>query len=435
MPKHHSHAAASTVTFTPTVIKRGLWMWGLASLFYFYDYLLQVSPGAMKPELFEAFSLTAVQFGSISALFHYAYGSMQIPAGMLLDQWGPRRILTLACVLSALGCFWFGWAEQGWEAQLSRLLMGLGASFALMGCFKIASIWFPPNHFAFVTGCTVTIGFLGGFFGLSMVSEIIKVVHWRESLRIGAWVGFLGAIALFLVVRDKRTRNGEPASDTHLHLPQIWQGLKRVCSQKNDWFASIYSGLMFSPTLAFSLWGVPFLVEAHHFDRHTAGQLSSVIYIGWIIGAPFYGWLSDKMGSRTKPMVYATVLNLITCISLIYLTHLPVMLIGSLLFLMGFFSSGFILAFVIVRENHPVSVTGTAMGFINTLNSLIGAISQPLIGMFLEKFSGEPTYNDLNERIFSLPDYQNALSLLIVALVLSLILLFQIKDTHPKKVA
>ena len=433
MPGHHKHKPHKSTPFP----KIGLLMWGLASLFYFYDYLLQVAPGAMKPELFEEFALDAVYFGTLSAMFHYAYGVMQIPAGMLLDKFGPRRVLTLACALSTIGCLFFAIAQTRLEANISRLLMGIGAAFALMGCFKIASIWFAKHHFAFITGLTVTIGFFGAVVGLFALPDIMRWMHWRHSMGIGAIIGLVSTFALYAIIRDKRIpKTGEHANDLFheeasrtLSSKVLWQGLKTICTSKPTWYAAIYSGLMFCPTLAFALWGVPFLVEAQGFDRELAGKITSFLYTGWLFGAPFFGWISDRIGNRVRPMYIASIATLTICIALIYFEHMSSGMIGGLLFALGFASSGFVLSFVVIREINPITIAGTALGFANTLNTLIGAIFQPLIGILLEWTSRDMIFNEQGDRLFQLNDYQNALSSLIFALALSILLLTRVPET------
>jgi len=429
--KHHRHHEHHGTPYP----RAGVWMWALASLFYFYDYLLQISPGAMKPELFEAFALDAVHFGTLSAIFHYSYGVMQIPAGMLMDKFGPRRVLTLACALTTLGCFLFAIADVRWQANLSRFLMGFGAAFALMGCFKIASIWFPKHHFAFITGATITVGFLGAVLGLSTISHLVKWVPWRQSMQIGAVIGLIGTVVLYVVLRDKRTEKDTiiahtPQPEELLTTRALWKGLKTVCTSKTAWFASIYSGLMFCPTQVFALWGVPYLVEAQGFDRLHAGRITSFLYIGWIFGAPFFGWLSDRMGKRLRPMYYASISTLIVIVALLYLTNLPQFMMSVFLFALGFCSSGFILAFVVVREANPLNLAGTALGFSNTLNTLIAAFAQPVVGLLLQwSAQGTAAISEHGEPIYQLNDYQNALSSLIALIALSILLLTRVPET------
>ncbi len=418
-------------------ILRASLIWGLATLFYFYDNLLQVSPSAMKPELSLAFVGDAEQFGSLSAYCLYAYGLMQIPAGLLMDRFGPRRILTLACIFCSFGSLIFGVAATLWEAKFGRIMIGVGASFALVGCLKIAHYWFPANRFAMMTGLTVAVGFLGAVFGLSTVNKVVEIFGWRESMRLGGWVGILISVFLWSVIRDKASAKLEDNTQSDItaveEIPQsgkeVLQGLLQVLRHKQTWIAALYAGLMFVPTLAFGgLWGIPFLVEAHGFDRQSAGMCISLIYVGWVFGGPIWGYVSDYLQKRILPMFIATLCTFCICLMVIYMQQLSVQLLGTLLFCLGFFSSGFILAFAVVQESNPPRVAGTAIGFTNALNTLWGAMAQPFIGMILD-MNVSSTVGNAGERVFSLVEYQYALTTLPVALFLSFCLLLFLKDT------
>ncbi len=422
-----------------SIIRASL-VWGLAALFYFYDNLLQVSPSAMKPELSLIFAREAEQFGSLSAYCLYAYGLMQIPAGMLMDRFGPKRLLTLASILCGLGSLIFGLSLTLWQAKCGRVLIGAGAAFALVGCLNIAMLWFPAKRFAFMTGLTVTVGFLGAVFGLSTVSKIVAWLDWRHSMYYGGAVGLLLALLLWCVMPNPAREitlkvagfRFSTSKSFAIVLAAFYRGFKQVCRQSQTWIAALYAGLMFVPTLAFGgLWGIPFLVEAHGFDRTTAGLCVSFIYVGWVSGAPFWGWISDYYQRRKPPMMVATLLTLLLCVAVIYLKALTVPLLATLLFFLGFCSSGFIIAFAVVRETNTPQVAGTAIGFTNALNTLWGALAQPLIGEILDKGT-HPTFAANGERIFSLGAYQQAFIALPVALVISMVLLMFVKETFCK---
>ena len=425
----------TTSSFSRNALLRACFVWGLAALFYFYDNLLQVSPSAMKPELSLAFAREAEQFGSLSAYCLYAYGLMQIPAGLLMDRFGPRRLLTLACLLCGVGSIVFGIATTLWEAKFGRVLIGVGASFAVVGCLKIASHWFPSNRFALMTGLTITVGFLGAVFGLSTVSKIVEVFGWRASMQWGGLLGLLLSGLLWLVLKDKICTKASVSEVEQKEFSQTGvetlKGLGHILQHSQTWIAALYAGLMFVPTLAFGgLWGIPFLVESHGFDRSTAGLCISLIYVGWVIGGPVWGFVSDYLGKRILPMKTATIFALVICVAVIYLEDLPVELLGSLLFGLGFFSSGFILAFAVVREVHSPEISGTAIGFTNALNTLWGSLAQPMIGKILDLTSNsQPMIADHSEKIFNLAEYQRALIALPVSLIISLCLLYFLKET------
>jgi len=224
-----------------SIFWRGVLIWGLATLFYAYDYLLNVAPGGMKPQLSQAFNLSAGDLGILSSCYLWTYGLMQIPAGLLMDTVGPRKLLTFAGFSCAIGALLFGLADTIVAACVGRLFMGFGASFAVVGCSKIASVWFPPRRFALFMGIMVAIGTLGAAFGLAAVNPIIENYGWKQTLFGGAVVSFALSAAMWMILRDKPavTITAEPVSVKQV---PVLTGLKEVIVCKQDWYAAIYAG-------------------------------------------------------------------------------------------------------------------------------------------------------------------------------------------------
>ena len=196
-----------------TKFHKGLMIWGLATVFYFFDNLLNVSPSAMKSELMVEFNCSGAALGALASCYLWSYGLMQIPVGILMDKYGPRRLLTIASLSCALGSFVFGWAMTLQMAMLGRLLIGFGASFAVVGCTKIASLWFPAKRFALFIGLMVTIGMLGAAFGLSTVKWIIDKLDWRQSMYMASMLALVIAAMLWTLVRDKPSEQDDNASE------------------------------------------------------------------------------------------------------------------------------------------------------------------------------------------------------------------------------
>jgi len=413
---------------------RACFGWGLATVFYFYDYLLQVSPSAMKPELSMAFSAEAEQFGSLAAYYLYAYGLMQIPVGLLIDRFGPRRLLTLAAAFCALGSLLFGAADGLWMAKMGRIFMGVGASFAVVSCSCIAAAWFPVQRFALLTGVMVTVGMLGAVSGLAFMTEVVSDFGWRGTMQGGALIGAIMTALLWIVVRDKKKSRTAYPDVAQLKTLNIWQGLKHVMQRPQNWIAALFASLMFVPTLAFGgLWGLPFLVEAHGLEPEVAGKVISLIFVGFACGGPVFGWLSDYWGRRNLPMMVGALAALLICLIIIYSDHLPLPVMSSLLFALGFFSSAFILAFAVIRESNPVAISGTAIGFMNAINTFSGAIAQPIVGKILDLQAVGSEH--VGQAIFSLEQYRTALVSLPASLLLSFILLWALKETYCKPVS
>jgi len=403
-------------------------IWGLGALFYGYEYFLSVSPSVMAPELMRDLKITGGALGNLSAFYLYTYTLMQIPVGMLLDNLGARRLLTFAATLCMLGCFLFASAHSVVLASIGRGLIGLGSSFACISCFYLAATWLPVNRFAFLSGITLTIAMLGAVGGEGPLSMLVANVGWRHTLFLLGSVGGLLALLIWSIVRDK------PIQKTKLvkaDSSDFFKGIRDILTHLHSWILALYGGLMFMPTLAFaSLWGVPFLMEAHHCSRPMAATLVSLVFIGWAIGAPLFGWFSDSIGKRRPPLIIGNIGLFISLCAVIYLSGLPLWLVGSLLLTCGFFTSAFLPSFSIMRESNPKKAAATSLGFMNTMNSLGGAAAQPLIGLLLDH-EWQGTLHQ-GARVYSIANYHFALSVLPLGVLIAALTLPFIKETFCK---
>lgn len=405
-------------------------VWGLAAFFYLYEIMLLVSPSVMLDDLAVAFDATAEQLGTLAAFYYYAYALMQIPVGLLIDRFGPKLLLTIAALLCGIGCFIFGSAQTLLIAEIGRFVMGIGGSFAVVGCLKLASIWFPINRFALLTGLMVAVGMMGGVFGQAPVAELLEKFGWRQTSFLGGIAGALLSVIIWFIVKDTPWKN-HPEYTKHTSTKRnlsIWKSLCAVMAIPQVWIASIYAGLMFVPTTGFGqLWGVPYFIERFHLHKDEAGFMVSMIFFGWAIGGPLYGWVSDRIQRRKLPMGFAAITTLLVMLAIMYVEMSPWMM-NICVFLLGAFSSGFVLAFSLVREINAPILTGTAIGFINTINNASGALAQPVVGKLLDaQWQGQVLAD--GSPVYSIGMYTNAFLFLPICLLVAFILLPFIKET------
>ena len=397
-------------------------VWLLGAGFFFYKYLVQVSPSVMTSDLMLAFNINGVGLGNLSACYFYAYLIMQIPVGILLDKFSPRYLTAFAILICALSTYVFSETNSLTMACISRAFIGFGAAFAAVSCFKAASIWFPPKRFALISGMCMTAAMLGAVGGQAPLSFLVQDYGWREALKIIAGIGMLLSLLYILIIRDKKSDN--PSSDAPFNFSLILRN-------KQAWLLSIYSGLAFAPVSVFGgLWGVPFLEKAYHLSAQQAAIAVSWIFIGFAVGAPLLGWLSDMMGKRKPIMMFGTLLATACLMVTIYSATLETKSIGILLFLFGFGASGFFISFAMIREIFPLVLTATVLGFMNTFDSICEAISEPFVGMFLDLGWDGTLVNGVHH--FSTAGYKWALTLLPIYLTIAFIVLVFIKETHCK---
>jgi len=404
-------------------------LWLLSAIFMFYKYALEVSPSVMTTTLMRAFHINGTQLGNLAACYFYSYLLFQIPAGLLLDKYGPRIITTIAIGCCALGSIIFARSETFLMAFVGRFLTGAGAAFAAISCLKLIANWFSYKRFAFMAGLMMTVAMLGAVGGQAPLAAFIERLNWRSAMEIIGIAGLILGILFWLIVRDIASSHKQ---DKHMAPAKVKfvPTLKKIFSHPQSWFLSIFSGFAFGPVMVFGgLWGVSFLSEAYQLTHHTAAQYLSLIFIGFAVGAPIFGWLSDYLGNRRLVMFWGTFASLLFLSGIIYM-HLSHALLILSLFLFGTAISSFLICFTMIREIHPPIFAATSVGFMNAFDALFGAFSDPLTGKFLDlSWSG-----GLREgaRIFSVEAYKTAFLTLPIYLIISLVLVYWIKETYKK---
>jgi MFS family permease len=129
-----------------------LFAWTTASLFFFYAWIMRVAPSVMVEELMREFAVGAGVLGNLSAAYFYGYAGMQIPVGLMLDRFGPRRLITIAALACAGGCVLFATGTTLATVTAGRFVIGAAAAFSLVGSMVVAGQWFSPARFALLSG-------------------------------------------------------------------------------------------------------------------------------------------------------------------------------------------------------------------------------------------------------------------------------------------
>ncbi|AMP90015.1 MFS transporter [Legionella pneumophila] len=410
------------------------WMvWGLGCLFYFYECLLQVSPSVMSNELMRDFSVTSHTLGILSGIYFYSYAAMQLPGGVLMDYFGPQRLLTLATVVCAVSTIAFGMTDNFFMACVARLMIGFGSAFAAVGTMKLAANWFPAQKFALLTGLMVTIGMMGAIGGETPLALLIDNFGWRESMIIMGSVGLLLATLLILIARDT-PKNFSPSIHQHpVEEERLIPSLLTLIKNKQLWLVATYGGLMYMATPVFcGLWGVPFLMNKMLIAKSTAANFISLVFVGWAIASPLWGLFSNRIGLRKPPMYIGCVGAMICSLLFIFAPITSSITMELLLFAFGIFSAGFLPAFSVAKELCNKKYVATGLSFMNMMNMVGIALAQPLIGYILDKMWQGQMMGTV--RVYPLEAYYTALSILPIGMLVALLILPKIKETYCQSV-
>lgn len=401
-------------------------IWTLAALFYFYEFVLRVSPSVMVPELMRSFGITASSVGVLSAFYLYAYAPMQLPVGILMDQFGLKKILSIASICCGLGALLFSIASDLSVASLGRLLIGGGSAFAFVAMIYVSSHWFPVKKRAFLIGIANSIAMLGASAGTGPLTMVVQAIGWRLTIGLFGIFGIFLGIAVYLILQsDRKSKEGE--KEVSQEKIPLLANFRQVVAKRSSWLNALAALLFYITTTAFAgLWGLSFVQTGYGVSKEVAGYAMSMVFIGWVVGGPVMGFLSDMIGRRKTPLRIGILGTLFCLIPVIYFPQITIYGVYPLLFLVGMFSSAELLNFTLAIELNSARAKATAAAFTNFVISCGDALVQPLVGFLLDSKWNKVFVKGIP--VYTTQDYQFALSCLPLALIAAFLLLFFIKE-------
>jgi len=390
--------------------------WLVAAIFYFYQYVQRSSPAVMIPQLAGAFDTTSLGVASIVALFYYGYSPFSLVAGAGMDRFGPRKLMPIAATAAGVGAILFA-TGNGTAASIGRLLQGMGGVFAPVGAIYIASKKFPPSQAATLIGATQMFGMAGGAAGQFVVGPLIgNGLAWNRFWLYLGFAGLLMGALLFLLLpkEDTPEQSGPGVRSAREAFSVVFKNPQSI-------YCGLIAGLLFIPTTIFDMiWGVRYLQDAHGFDYAAAVARSAMVPLGWIIGCPLLGFISDRIGRR-KPVIAGGAVMLLACLGWILFgptNILPPYMLGLLA---GVASGAAMLPYTVIKEANPPQFGGTATGVINFLNFTFSALLAPVFTWLLRRAS--------NGTEMGLAHYQSAFAPLLVGVAIAIGLTFLLKET------
>jgi sugar phosphate permease len=415
-------------------------IFGILAFGYILIYFHRVSMSVVAGDIAKDFKVTGSVLGLLGSIYFYCYCIMQIPAGLLSDSVGPRKTVTYSLLLAAVGSVLFGMAPGIKTAFAARIMVGLGASLVFIPTMKILSQWFRHSEFALMAGILNGLGGLGILAGTWLLGLLATYTSWRVSFEIIGGCTVLMIAMAWLWVRDRPTDKGWPSiaqieygqdkSENQAVAIGLWDGAKRVVSEKYFWPVAIW--FFFDCGIFFGfggLWSGPYLMHTYGMSRQAVGGVLSMLAWGMILGSPLLGLFSEKaVKSRKKTFMLCTSL-LVVLLGFLYMfpSNLPLWVLYVWFFLFSIFSSSIvIMAFTTTKELFPIEIAGTSVGTVNFFPFFGGAIFQPVLGWVLD------TYGKTASGGYPIKAYSAVLLILLISSFVSLACTFMMKETYRR---
>jgi MFS family permease len=393
--------------------------WLITAVYYFYQYTLRSAPAVMMPQLSEAFGLGSMAVASMAGLFYWGYSPFSLVAGAAMDRLGPRKVVPVGAAAVGVGALLFATGNHQ-AASIGRLLQGAGGVFALVGAVYIATTNFPGSRAATLIGATQMFGMAGGSAGQFVVGPMMTAgIPWSTFWAGMGIVGLAISVLLFFLIPKP-----EPATRREDWLRATARALGIVFRNPQSILCGMIAGLLFIPTTIFDMiWGVRYLQEARGLEYGAAVMRSATVPLGWMIGCPLLGFLSDRIGRR-KPVIAGAAVVLLGCLAWILYGRADVLPPYVLGIVAGLASGAAMLPYTVIKEANPPETSGTATGVVNFLNFTFSALLGPVFGWILLAVSGGATSMTLDH-------YQAAFQPLLYGVALAFILSLVLKETGP----
>ena len=369
----------------PTHYMLGSVFWIVSALFVEFQFAMQLSSGEIVGGLMRSFHITTFGAGILASSYYCIYVLLQVPAGLMVDTFGPRKLLSAGAFCCGAGAMLFATSHILGLAFLGRILMGFGGAFAFVGSISLVGRWFPHRYFSILVGLLESAGMIISLLSVVLVAHMVTAIDWRGSMWVFAIIGFGLSILLWVAIRDAPPR-AAPASVPPRGM--LWQELKVLLKQWRIWNNAIYSGLMYGVIAVFAgLWGVPYMQDAHHLDLVQAAFYANSVFIGVAIGTPVMGWLDHHL-DRRKILLSVSALLAMVCITLvIYDDALSLSWVLVLMVLTGLFASSYMVPFAVAHQLATANTKAASIGFVNMWSVGVSPLLQAVIGYFLAHFA------------------------------------------------
>ncbi|MGE3919790.1 MAG: MFS transporter [Gammaproteobacteria bacterium] len=406
-----------------------------AALFFFYEFIQMNLFNAISTSLLSDLALDSHGLAKLSSYYFYANLFFLFPAGLILDRFSTRKIILSSMLICILGTFLFGLSTNFYLAALFRFLTGIGSAFCFLSSIRLASRWFPAKRMALISGVIVTMAMFGGFIAQTPMTKLAETVGWRHAMFVDASLGLLFLLFIWLFVKDYPSHKNYQQQESQSQLKAIgfFRNLQKAYLNIQNWISGLYTCFMNMPiSILGALIGQLYLVQVYHFNTGQASYITSMLFIGTMIGSPLSGWFSDYIGLRRLPMILGSCCSLLISLLILYLPTLNFLTLLVLFFSLGFFSSTQIISYPTVAEKNSPIMTASAVSVVSF--SVISGypVSQLLFTWLLDSHWNKLIIN--NSPIYSPADFHYALFLLSTAFLLALITAMLCKETKCKRI-
>tara|TARA_R110000868_G_scaffold43803_2_gene146942 strand:- start:3998 stop:5269 length:1272 start_codon:yes stop_codon:yes gene_type:complete len=375
---------------------------------YYMSYLFRTVNAIISPQLAADVGLSPADLGLMTSAYFITFAAVQLPLGIILDRFGPRKVQAALLVVAAVGAALFAFGTDALTLVLGRGLVGIGVSGCLMAALKANVLWFPKEKIPLVNGIIFAFGTFGALSTTVPLEVLIQTIHWRTVFWWLAGISVFAAFLIFALVPEKQHAAREKVAGESAVMGQI-ADLKAIYGSAFFWRLSLMVFLHNGVFLSYqALWAAPWLRDVAGLDRGAVADAMFMFNIGMFAGVLSVGLLAERLQRIGVPTVVPAVVGiaLSLCTQVLFAagwTDYPIVLCV----LFGYFGSTSTLAYAVLNQHFPQNLTGRVNTAQNMLTFLAAFATQWLVGVIIG------AYPSPGGGLYSADGHQTALAVFI----------------------
>jgi sugar phosphate permease len=369
-------------------------IWFTAAVVYLLAVFHRTSFGVAGLQAADRFGVGAAALATFTVLQVGVYAAMQVPTGVLVDRYGPRRILTAALLFLGLGQVLLAVAESYPLGLLARGVLGFGDALTFVSVLRLIAAHFSGRQYPVVTSFTTALGFIGNLAATVPLALLLAGPGWTPTFLIAGLVTAAFAMVVTLRVRDNpgvdnpRTLPPPAEPESVRMIVRAVSTAWRVPGTRLGFW--VHFTTMFAPNVLTLLWGVPFLVDGQGMTPAAASAMLTVFVVGSVIGGPVVGNLIGRRPSWRMPIVggYLLTATVVWAVLLSWPGSIPVSVLIPAFAILSLGGPASMIGFALARDYNPMRRVGTATGVVNVGGFVATTVAALLVGILLQWTGG-----------------------------------------------
>ena len=349
---------------------------------YFISFIFRNVTAVIAKDLVAEFALTSADLGFLTSMYLFAFAAAQLPLGLLLDRYGPRRTVAALLCVAVVGALVFALGRDLASLAVGRALIGLGVSAGLMGAIKAFTLWFPLSRLATLNGVYLAVGGLGALAATSPAEALVGALGWRGVFIVLSVLSLGAAVLVFTVVPEK------PLPGRGQSLRAQISAFRRIFAMLAFWRIALPAGVGQGITIALlGLWLGPWLADVAGQSRQGVANHLLIAALAYIAGSMFFGVASDRLAQLGISRMLVFKVGLSISIAMLGLIAAGVQAgVGAILAVYTFTGVSASLAYALLTPLFPPEMTGRVSTVANVLIFTLGFAIQWAVGAALRLY-------------------------------------------------